>query len=69
MGNTEAAPAFTPSRGVVAGMFATFGSCLRRGRLIGFVHVCVHVGTIYAHHSHANILATDVAVRGRLLRV
>jgi hypothetical protein len=43
-------------------MFATFEACVRR--LIHFVHVCVHAETIYAHHSRANILATDVAVRG-----
>jgi hypothetical protein len=52
-------------QGAFAGMSPTFEACLRRGRLIGFVHVCVHVGTINAHYRRANIIATDVAVRGR----
>ena len=42
-----------PYRGCLARLSPTFGACLRRGRLIGFVHVCVHVGTINAHHSRA----------------
>ena len=44
-----------------AGMFATFEACARQGRRVDFVHV----RTIYAHHSRANILATNAAARGR----
>src|SRR4029450_2369989 len=36
----------------------------RRGRSVDSVRVYVHVETIYVHYSRADILATDVAVRG-----
>jgi hypothetical protein len=58
-----------PYRGRRNARHAHFKACLRRGRLVGFVHDCVHAETIHAHRSRANILETNVAARAGLLRV